>query len=90
MEKESYGWVMIMVILLLIGSSMMMGHGYLQIGMGFGFVLMVLFWVAVIWLIFSLVNEKSEGKDSIEILRKRYARGEISKKQFDKMKKELS
>jgi len=89
MEKESYGWVLVLVILLLIGSSMLMGHGYLWIGMGFGFMLMLLFWLVVIWLIFQLANEKSEGNHSIEILREMFAKGEITKKKFEQMKKEI-
>ncbi|HLG24273.1 MAG TPA: SHOCT domain-containing protein [Candidatus Nanoarchaeia archaeon] len=90
MEKESYSWVLVVVILLLIGSSMLMGHGYMRIGMGFGFVVMVLFWVAVIWLISGLAKEKSGAGDSIDIIKERYAKGELTKKQFEQMKKELS
>ena len=90
MGKKYYGWVLVFVVLLLVGSSMMMGHGYLQIGMGDGFALMVLFWAAVIWMIFELAKEKNEGKYPIEILRERYAKGEISKKKFEQMKKEIA
>jgi len=44
----------------------------------------------VIWMIFELAKEKNEGKYPIEILRERYAKGEISKKKFEQMKKEIA
>ncbi len=90
MEKESYSWILAALILLLLGSSMLMGRGHMGFSMGFGFVLMLVFWVAVIWLIFELFGREHEKTDSLEILKNRYAGGEISKKQFEKMKKELS
>ena len=90
MEKEPYSWILVALILLLLGSSMLMGRSHMVISMGLGFALMLVFWIAVIWLIFELIGRKSQDKDSFEILKSRYAEGEISKKQFDQMKKELS
>ncbi len=89
MEKKPYSWILGALILLLLGSSMLMGRGRMGFGMGFGFVLMALFWVAVIWLIFELLGSGKVDTESLEILKNRYARGEISKKQYDQMKKEL-
>ncbi|MBI2558241.1 SHOCT domain-containing protein [Candidatus Woesearchaeota archaeon] len=68
---------------------MLMGRGYMGFSMGLGFILMLVFWVAVIWLIFELFGKGHEKTDSLEILKSRFARGEINKRQFEQMKKEL-
>ena len=90
MEKESYSWILAALILLLLGSSMLIGGGHMGFGIGLGFALMLVFWVAVIWLVFELFGREHEKTDSLEILKNRFARGEISKKQFEQIKKELS
>ena len=90
MEKESYSWILITIIILLLGSSMLMGRVHMGFGMVFGFVLMLLFWLAVIWLIFELIGREHTKRDPLEILESRYAKGEISKKHFEQMKKGLS
>jgi len=58
---------------------------------GFGGIFMILFWVVLIFAIISLVRKGSNNKKetSEEILKKRYARGEISKEEFERMKKDL-
>ncbi len=71
-------------------------------GMGwFGMIFMLLFWVLVIagivFLIRSLVQSKGgrdrsdvgTGSQAMDILKQRYARGEISKDEFESMKKEI-
>ncbi len=59
-------------------------------GMGFGFLSMIIFWGLIIWLIVWLVNRFSrEHESASEILKKRLAKGEITKKQFDEMKKSI-
>ncbi len=77
----------------------MMGWGY---GMGwFGMIIMAAFWIAVIvgivflirWLVLSARAEghKAHPEDSaLEILKKRYARGEIDKEEFEEKKKDLA
>ncbi|KHO49712.1 MAG: hypothetical protein QT04_C0057G0019 [archaeon GW2011_AR11] len=90
MEKESYSWILAALILLLLGSSMLMGRGHMGFGTGLGVVLMLVFWAAVLWLIVELFWKGHEKAGSLEILRSRYARGEISKRRFEQMKKELS
>jgi len=57
---------------------------------GTGILLMILFWIAIIWLIVWVVKELTKSKESAtEILEKRYARGEINKKQYNEIKKTL-
>ena len=43
----------------------------------------------IIWLIYKFTKKREESETPISILQKRYAKGEISKKQFEEMKKEL-
>lgn len=63
-------------------------------GMGyFGWFGMVLFWGLLIWLVVWLINQNknkpSEREKPLEIISERYAKGEITKKQYESMKKEL-
>ncbi len=56
---------------------------------------MVLFWGAIIWLVISLVNAGTKKPEetpesALTILKKRYARGEITKEQYLEMEKELT
>lgn len=69
-----------------------------QDGMGwwmiFGTLMMIAFWGGVIWLVISLARPsrpESSGDDvAIGILRERYARGELSREEFDRMLAELT
>ena len=67
-------------------------------GMGwwmvFGMVWMVIFWGAVVWLIVWGIGQVSgDGRrrddDPIEIARRRYAHGEITRDQFDQLQRDL-
>ncbi len=57
--------------------------------------MMVIFWALVIlgivYLIRSVVGKKNEGKteSALDILKKRYAKGEITKEEFEEKKKDL-
>ena len=79
----------------------MMGFGF-----GFGGIVMVIFWVAVIgvavWLLSLLFPRATHSASSggtlqrtdtlespIQILNQRYARGEITKEQFEQMRRDL-
>ncbi len=75
--------------------------GYMFGGMGlwmvFGFVLFVLFWGGIIWLIVWAVKKATDrggtgyaNGNAIEIARARYARGEITREQFEQIKKDLT
>jgi len=65
---------------------------------GFMGVFMWIFWIAIIVGIFFLVKwivmqsrlgEKKGEENPLEILKKRYARGEIDKEEFEQKKKDL-
>jgi putative membrane protein len=64
--------------------------------MTFGGIIFVLFWVGVIALIVWFTKktgdrgETSEKKNPLNIAKERYAKGEISKEEFDKIKEDLS
>ena len=75
------------------GNNMMGYYGspYGWWGFGwFGMVMMILFWVVIIWLIVWAIKHFTTGKESpLDILEKRFARGEISKKEYSEMKREM-
>ena len=91
MEQDKNVWILVLVavaVLFLFGSFGMGGYGM----MGFGFLFMILFLGVAVWLIISLTNATQKSKkneDALTILKRRYASGEISKKQYEEMKKEL-
>jgi len=52
----------------------------------------VAFWGTIIYLIIWAINrigERRTDETPLEILRRRYARGEISEEQFEKMRRDL-
>jgi putative membrane protein len=66
-----------------------MGYG------GFGMIFMFLFWGLIIGLIVILIRQASSKSNSdkdqspVDIVKQRYAKGEISKQEFDRLKGEL-
>ena len=80
------------------GPGMMGGYG-VGYGMGgFGFIMMIAFWILIVvgivyairWLAASTNAAKStsaSGETPVDILKKRYARGEIDKVEFEDKKK---
>jgi len=82
------------------GSWGMMGPGMMG-GFGWGWfmpIAMILFWGLVIWGIVVLIRgvampgnsgSSRELDSALEVLKRRYARGEISKEEFEEKKKDL-
>ncbi|MFH1855819.1 MAG: SHOCT domain-containing protein [Candidatus Omnitrophota bacterium] len=61
---------------------------------GLLFVLHILFWILVVLGLFALVKclfwpGQKEKDEALELLKKRYARGEISREEFEEKKKDL-
>lgn len=75
-----------------ISSMMGFGSGFAP----FGMIFMILWWVLIIAGIVALVkwisrsSDTAGGKSALDILKERYAKGEIDKKEFDERKKDLS
>lgn len=58
---------------------------------GFGGMFMLFFWIMLLLICIGLLRKSGSGEKETaeEILKKRYARGEISQEEFARMKKEL-
>lgn len=74
----------------------MMQWGNYGWGMGFGWLFMTLFWILIILGLVYLVKliaggeKRTTGETALDILKKRYAKGEISKEEFEEKKKDLA
>lgn len=75
------------------------GSGFGMFGFGFMWIFGFIFWISVIvgvvilikWLLGRGGKEwRCFGGGALEILKERYAKGEITKSQYEEMKKELS
>lgn len=63
-------------------------------------ILSLIFWVAVVWLVVSLIINFSHNhghsqhwlshEDPLELAKARYAKGEISQEEFNRIKKDLA
>ena len=68
---------------------------------GFGFIFMALFWIVIIglgiWLLSNLFPKnnassqsiESGGESAVEILQRRYARGELTKEEYESIRYEV-
>tara|TARA_B100001063_G_C16745612_1_gene547303 strand:+ start:239 stop:445 length:207 start_codon:yes stop_codon:yes gene_type:complete len=65
--------------------------GYMDMNMtlfhGLG---MFIFWIIIFFLLFSIFGkDKNEKESAVDILKKRLAKGEITKEQYEEIKKSL-
>lgn len=71
----------------------MMGQGttgtWSFLGMIFWIVLIVGIILLIVWLVTRMPGVSKREESALEILKKRYAKGEITKQEFEKMKKDL-
>ncbi len=67
------------------------------IGMGWGWIIGLLVLVLIIWLVVrstatstnDMTNPQEEKETPLDLLKKRYARGEISKEEFNEKKRDI-
>lgn len=89
----------------MMGWGYMYGPGYGGYGFGLGWIFMAIFWIVVVALIVGLIYWAVRGGDSsyhretpspekensaMKILKERYARGDISKDEFETKKRDLA
>jgi putative membrane protein len=72
------------------GWGHMMGYGYGYGGMLMWIIFIVIFGVLIYFLMQAAKGRGRAGETPLEILKKRYAKGEITKEEFDRMKKDIS
>jgi putative membrane protein len=74
----------------------MMWNGFEGMGwdwIGFGVVHMLVFWTFVIVVIFAVVKwlgGVGPGRSALDILKARYAKGELTQEEFERMRRELA
>jgi len=76
------------------GYHMMFDYGFLGMSGGFvGVIFMILLWILImagsIYLVKYLSQSRQQDKTPLDILKERYAKGEINKEEFEKRKKDL-
>ena len=67
------------------------GHGW---GMGWGWIVGLILFIVIIWIIVKAINQnnasnRDSAKTPFDILKERYAKGEIDKQEFEEKKKDL-
>ena len=72
-----------------------MGNYMIWGGHGYGWIIWIIALFVIIWIVIRIANAgqnrrtDSSGETPQDIIKKRYARGEISKEEFEQMKKDL-
>lgn len=73
-----------------------MFHDFLWDGIFFWGIFRLLFIILIVWLVVHIINRDRSPKiippmqeNALDILKKRYAKGEITKEQFDQMKADI-
>lgn len=62
---------------------------------GFGWIIWIIVLVIIVWGIIKIVSSNSnkpqhkQDENALDILKKRYAKGEITKEQYDQMRKDI-
>jgi putative membrane protein len=68
-------------------------HGWGMGMMGWGWLVSLVVLILLVWMVVKLTNQgsssQSKSDSALNILRERYARGEIDKEEFDAKKKDL-
>jgi putative membrane protein len=97
--------IIVPLVIGLVGGWQGYGYGmmgpWMMGGFGWGWfmpIIMIVFWGLIIWGIVALVRGLSTGSggsstqadSTLEILKRRYARGEITKEEFEEKKKDLA
>lgn len=72
-----------------------MFHNFMFGGMWFGWFFWLVILIVIIWVIVNQLNKGKQGsqlsqsESTLDILKKRYAKGELTKEQFEQMKKDI-
>lgn len=73
---------------------MMYGYGAHGMGMGWWWIIGIVVIVFIVWVVVKGLNQSSAnkgiGKSALDILKERYARGEIDKQEFEERKRDLT
>lgn len=64
-------------------------------GMVFGWVFWILLLVVIIWVVYQFLSKNqnsanTKSENAMDILKERYAKGEITKEEYENMKKDLN
>jgi len=73
----------------MMGPGMMGGRGMMGYGFGFGPLAFLLLVVGVVLVVLAFTRRESKPDDTLQILKARLARGEITKEQFEELKQVL-
>ncbi len=70
----------------------MMGYGYGMYGLGLGWLFQLLIFAAFILVIWWILKKGARGQEGSadDILKKRLARGELTKRQYEELKAEIA